>query len=142
MTVQPADPAWSTEEAIDAYRAAMRPVNTRLTQLSEMPPDARLSKTRTALRSYSRASTAAVEAILTGQWGDDLRGSVNTLVAALLDQQQYFDALANGRDVATIQAQSDKTGQTLLVTRACAAALEKELGIGDGLIDLAPRGAS
>ncbi|RNL62012.1 hypothetical protein EFK50_09295 [Nocardioides marmoriginsengisoli] len=142
VTVRPETPAWSTDEEVDGYRAAMKPVTSELDKLSAMSPDARIGRTRAALRAYSAASTEAVESLLQGKWGDRARGSVNTLIAALLEQQQYFDALANARDVAAIRARSDKTGQTLLVTRVCAAALEKDLGIGDGLLDLATRAAS
>jgi hypothetical protein len=119
----------------------MKPVTTQLTKLSAMSPSARLGRTRTALRAYARASTTAVESLLRGKWDDHVRPSVNTLIAALLDQQAYFDALAGRNDVASIRAAADKTGQVLLVTRTCAAALEKRLGVGDGLLDLASTGS-
>jgi hypothetical protein len=138
VTVKPASPAWSTAQAVAGYRAAMRPVNHQLTALSSMSPKAKIGATRTALRAYAQASTGAVESLLAGRWGDELRPGVNTLIAGLLDQETYFDALAGSKDLAAIRAQGSKTSQTLLITRTCAAALEKDLGVGDGLLDLAP----
>jgi len=116
----------------------MRPSTRALTGLSKMPATTGLDQTRTAIRGLGRASGRSAEALRTGSWSTDARDRVNTLIAALLDQQTFLDDLAAKPDMDAIRAASSQTGQTLLTTRACAAALEKVLGIGDGMLGLAP----
>jgi hypothetical protein len=141
VSVPPADPAWSTKQAANGYRDAIGGVTDELTKLSRMSPKATLTKTRVALRGYSQASTTAVEKLLKGKWDTEAAPAVNTLIAALLDQQQYFDSLANEASTDSIRAQSQNTAKTLLVTRYWSAELEKKLGVSDGLLDPTSPGA-
>lgn len=135
VSVPPADPAWSTKQAARGYRDAIAIVTGGLEKLSAMSPKAGLSKTAKALRAYSQASSDAVEQLLKGRWSDDARPIVNTLIAALLDQQRYFDRLANGTSTDSIRAQADQTAKTLLVTRYWSGELEKKLGVSGGMLD-------
>lgn len=142
VSVAPADPAWSTTQASDGYRDAISSVTGELASLSKMSPKTNLKQTQAALRAYSQASTASVEQLLQGSWGPDVAPTVNTLIAALLDQQKYFDALAGSTSADVIRAQADKTAQILLVTRYWSAELEKKLGVSEGLLDPNSPGAS
>lgn len=136
VTVVPVDAAWPRPEEIRQYRAALKPVNRRLTALSRMPATAGIDATRAALSAYADASGDAAQTLSGGSWGPDVRGHVNTLIAALLDQRTFLDGLAAAPTVAAIQARSDRTGQVLLVTKASGGAVEKDLGIGSGLLGL------
>ncbi|WP_418060708.1 hypothetical protein [Pimelobacter simplex] len=142
ITVQPAAQPWTTAESVRRYRAAMRPVNRRLDGLAALSPAAPLDEARAALRAFARSSAQAATALSRGAWSAATSDRVTTLVAALLDQADFLDGLADEPDLTAIRAEADRTGRTLLVTRTCAAALEKVLGIGDGLLDLAPAGTA
>ncbi|MBO9524084.1 MAG: hypothetical protein J7518_21310 [Nocardioidaceae bacterium] len=139
---EPREHTWSRQQAVGAYRAAMQPVTRELEALAAMPTSARLEQTRAALRTFARASEKAAGTLRAGSWDVDLRTHVDGLVAALTDQAEFLDELAAKPDLAAVRAAAEQSGRTLLLTRTSAAAVEKDLGIGDRLLDLAASGTS
>jgi hypothetical protein len=134
VTVAEAGSPWTRDEAVQRYREVVGPLSRQLAGLSAMAPDTSATETQAALGAYANASKAAADALAAGSWAADLRTPVNGLIASLLAQADAFGHLAGLPDVAAVQAESDATARTIVVTRTAAAALEQQLGIADGLL--------
>jgi hypothetical protein len=126
--------AWTDAEAAQHYRDAVGPLSDQLAVLSQIAPDATIDDARAALRAYGAAAGAAARALADGRWAEPLQEPVEDLRAELQDQAAQFERLAGLPDVAAIQAESDASSASVATARSRAAAVERALGIDDGLL--------
>lgn len=129
VTVTSTGTPWESSEALTQYRSIMADTQKALADLSRQSPDTPAKDVRTAVQAVADTSRSAGQRLQAGRWAAAVRPEINTLIAALLEQADFFEIVAARSSLDAMRADSEKIAQTLLVTQAVTSGAESALSL-------------